>query len=111
METEPTVADVLRDAAGVLRERGWCRWTVEDDEGHVCAFGALNVATAGMAMVRDYSPAQRAAVPVATFLGVRGNYDDALDKVVDWNNGTALDGEHVAQTFEKAAAAWEEVVW
>ena len=41
------VSDVLRRAAGVLDERGWCQNNNENADGTVCALGAINVAITG----------------------------------------------------------------
>ena len=42
-----TISEILRKAADVLRERGHCKGTYEDDAGHVCAIGAIRVAKFG----------------------------------------------------------------
>ena len=42
-----TISEILRKAADVLRERGHCKGTYEDDAGHVCAIGAIRVAMFG----------------------------------------------------------------
>lgn len=33
---------VLLSAAEVIEKKGWCRYHIEDAEGHVCLLGALN---------------------------------------------------------------------
>jgi hypothetical protein len=46
--TALTVPDVLRHAEAVLAERGWCRGDYEDEQGHVCARGAINLVVTGL---------------------------------------------------------------
>ncbi len=102
--TEATPADVLRDAAKVLRERGWCQHQSSDNQGRVCAVGALWDVTECMSGWAD----SKARKVLATFLGLHVS-DDGSDGIPEWNDTIATDGEQVAQTMEKAAAAWEEV--
>lgn len=103
MDDEMTVADVLRKAAGVVRDRGWCRWITQDGAGRVCAYGAINTALHGHGNwdVDEDRAIDVGAVP-ALVLGIRRT------ALAVWNNEVAEDGEQVAQVFEKAAARWEE---
>lgn len=40
-------AEILRDAAEILEERGWCRGVLKNHEGCFCAQGALTAALVG----------------------------------------------------------------
>jgi hypothetical protein len=42
-----TTADVLRHAALLIEERGWCQGDAVDAHGHLCAVGALSLAMYG----------------------------------------------------------------
>lgn len=97
---EPTVADVLRDAANVLRRDGWCRGTMHQPTGEHCAIGAITTALGPPSTDRTRLYASTADA-FRTFINT--------GSIPIWNDYTALDGEDVAARMEKAAAAWEEV--
>lgn len=40
-------AEILREAAEILEEHGWCRGALKNDEGCYCAQGALTAALVG----------------------------------------------------------------
>lgn len=45
---EPVLGNaVLARAADVIRERGWCRDAFQNDQGQVCAIGAIRIAVGG----------------------------------------------------------------
>lgn len=112
-----TPQEVLLTAADLLQfERGWCRGLLEDRDGHLCAMGALNMATWGRYI---YPPSLRAPwwgeavkalgrilgfdterVPV--FDTTMGS-DTTLNTIVEWNNKVARDGDEVADAMRKAA--------
>ena len=42
-----SVPEVLRDAARIIEERGWCQNAVQDLNGAVCAWGGIRLAIYG----------------------------------------------------------------
>ena len=38
-----TSKEICRDAAGLIRDRGWCQNTFGDDQGRVCILGAIHL--------------------------------------------------------------------
>lgn len=97
--SDPTPADVLREAANVVRREGWCRGAFSDEDGRVCALGALREVgyQAGLGL------GTRWAVMSALLDVVRGG------DIATWNDEEAIDGEDVAVHMEKAAIRWEEI--
>jgi hypothetical protein len=81
--TALTVPDILRRAAQVLAERGWCQGDYEDEQGHVCARGAINLVVTGLPWEEgEHNPlATSAAWALAKYL----NGYWAAD-VSDWND-------------------------
>lgn len=45
--TDEEIDQVLIDAERVLDVCGWCKGTLQNNAGHVCAQGALNIALTG----------------------------------------------------------------
>lgn len=45
--TPKTPADILRNAALILAERGWCQNSIVRPDGRVCAMGAIDLAISG----------------------------------------------------------------
>ncbi len=109
-----TPADVARQAADVIRERGWVAYELEDSRGHVCALGGLRVAAFGAA--------ESAHVHRHTNWHAYRSARDMLAKVMReqldlagrFGIGTMNDqfvhsGEELIGYMEKAAARLEEV--
>ena len=97
--SEPTPADLLREAAHVLRERGWCRGSYRTEDGRHCALGAIYAVPRTSAQQRE-GAREALADCIANSIGGR--------HVPTWNDELAIDGEDVAVHMEKAAARWEE---
>src|SRR5690242_9950985 len=47
-------AAILRDALGLIRERGWCQGVPQDGVGRLCIFGAIREA-GGLRTVDDWN--------------------------------------------------------
>jgi hypothetical protein len=99
--TALTVPDVLRRAERLLAERGWCRGDYEDEQGHVCTEGAINLAAYGDPCPTEETPddqydvAESAAKAVMTHLEV--------PTLVGWNDETAQDEAEVRAALLAAA--------
>ena len=104
--SEPTPADVLRDAATVVRTKGWCRGQLRSPDGRLCAEGAMHVAAARLGA--GTHPISIALKSLATVAGQPYNPLKRQHPAVVWNDEVAIDGEDVAVHMEKAAARWEE---
>lgn len=96
-------ADILLRAADVIEERGHTKGVLQDREGRVCAFGALNVVVYGSA---DHSYLQssrdEAAHAVTRHLGLGSGY---LGPLVNWNNAPERTQQEVVDAFRGAARA------
>jgi hypothetical protein len=86
----------------VIAERGWCRGDYEDEQGHVCAEGAINFAAYGdpcptteEAPDDQYDVAESAAKAVMAHLEV--------PTLVRWNDETAQDAAEVRAALLAAA--------
>ena len=105
---EPTVADVLRDAATVLRERGLERGNREGPRGY-CALGALGIAKGLSAWATEETTPEARTMVRWLGLPLTEPWLPESWALAEWSNG-ARDAEYVAAHMEKAAAAWEETV-
>lgn len=116
-ETE-TPADRLREAAATVRQ-GHCRGHMIDRWGNRCAIGALTRVHIGdqetpLRRLLDDPIAFDASVALAGYLETAGvpacgcGRDLRVHTIAGWNDTIAADGEEVAATMEKAAAAYEE---
>jgi hypothetical protein len=87
-------SELLREARNVLFERGWCQNALED-EGRVCAVGAVNVADHGCAQwdFENYgaSISARAALNAA-----------AGTEIVAFNNTPERTFDEIVDVFDKA---------
>ena len=98
--SEPTPADVLREAARLIRTSGWCTGTYDSADGRHCALGAI-YAVRSQCRPWELSQVQAEAREVLKHhLGVL--------RIPAWNDEVAIDGEDVAVHMEKAAIRWEE---
>jgi hypothetical protein len=109
-----TPAQIARQAAIIVRERGWTRYALENSEGRVCALGGLRAAAFGAAEVHGvrgrpnweaYETAKRTLVKVMVeqITGVPANYG-----LTTMNDNMVGSGEELAGYMEKAAAKLEE---
>jgi hypothetical protein len=87
-------SDVLRKAAEILGERGWCQRSSMDDQGHLCALGALGVAS------RAISPSAytKAGAALARHLCIESRYD-----IPEWNDVQGRTAEDVILAMKRAA--------
>lgn len=89
---EDDVCRVLRRAASVIRERGWCQYKQEDAEGRVCAMGALYIAEHG----ESCGSPSRLTYAAARLLG-------GWENLVNWNNDLGRIASEVITALEDAA--------
>jgi hypothetical protein len=98
------LADLYDKSADVLEDKGWCRGTLWDPAGHVCARGAmLSALTEGQPRPvwlddiwpNEYTKYLTADNRLAQFLKV--------PDVADWNNTVAKDKFEVIDAFRHAA--------
>jgi hypothetical protein len=108
-----TPAQIARQAATIVRERGWVRYALENSEGRVCALGGLRAAAFGTVFgkargrpnLEAYETAKRTLVKVMVeqITGVPANYG-----LASMNDNMVGSGEELAGYMEKAAAKLEE---
>ncbi len=90
----------LRAAARIVRERGLARGRFEDDEGRVCAYGALRIALAGTVEV-DWRVHKWSA-----FRADESALKDSIDRrqsITKWSDHPDRTADEVAAAFEAAA--------
>lgn len=108
-------SQLLYKAAAIMRERGMCRFELEDDDFRVCAMGALNLADHGTyRYVHGYYDSDavlNAASYVAGFCGqvkpppLRLRPWDIYELLVAVNNDNSATTERMASLLELAADA------
>lgn len=90
-----TPAEVLRKAADVIRERGWCRRQYVDADNSVCVYGALNLAAGHGPSFEGDDPSVDIAARTLTRL---------LDNdLVSWNDSEACTADEVVAALKEAA--------
>lgn len=90
-----TTADVLRHAARIIEERGHAKGALEDDEGGVCALGAILVASSGSS--NDWGPNGReASCALSNTVGY---------SIAGWNNRPERTASEVIAALRAAADA------
>lgn len=114
-----TPKEVLERAAEVLAERGWCKGTLENHAGNVCANGALMHAMFGKASANLYEWAEEDGAQLMN-LGIENMPRYSLFKeasvmlsqaaelvswisIPDWNDNSSTTGEDVMLAFKRAA--------
>ena len=112
VETKPVndTAAVLRRAAGIVRERGWCRGTQQDELGRVCALGALNIALSGHVYsfrgpfrLDGWQPSNHPGMDAACHALYEAIGDDTFWCIPHWNNQPGRTADEVAQMLDRAA--------
>ena len=104
LEIPMKTSEILKKAASLLQKHGWCRNTQQDEEGRMCAAGAIQKVVAGEPHHWDYgdgSPQQLAMKAVGKVLKI-GAKDPTLS-VVHWNNYTCKDKAEIVRVFRAAA--------
>lgn len=105
-------ADVLRRAADILDQGGWCRWTLIDDRGAHCLIGAIfcarRIPALGAPPEHSQVEVHRDAELVCETLGLPfvstpRTVRSAWSVVVQWNNETAQSGAQVAKALRDTA--------
>lgn len=92
-----TTADVLRHAALLIEERGWCQNEVSTKDGRLCAWGAI--------VYRDnwVSPLwSQATGRFADYLGARED-DDPVGIIAEWNDKRSRTAAEVIAALRAAA--------
>jgi len=116
------LAQYARKAAEIAAERGHCKHTEEDDEGHVCLAGALNLAVCGDSrrdwfhLVRDDTTVtvERLLAAAAQILAARRGAEFReetwfrfRESPITWNNLPGTSGEDVVLLLKQAAELLE----
>jgi hypothetical protein len=99
--TALTVPDVLRRAERVLARRGWCREDYEDEQGRVCAEGAINLAAYGNPYPTDETPDDQYRVAESATKAVMTHLE--VPTLVNWTDETAQDAAEVRAALLAAA--------
>jgi hypothetical protein len=89
-------SEVLRKAANVIRERGWCQGVYEKEDGRCCALGAVNVIDA---QSDDPSPAYIGVEELRLTIGTGA--------VARWNDEPNRTEAEVITALEATAARLE----
>jgi hypothetical protein len=97
--TALTVPDVLRRAEQVVAERGWCQGDYEDEQGHVCAEGAMNLVIWGKPHCDDMDDATYALARAA--LEVLSSHVGCF--AINWNDDEARTESEVRAALLAAA--------
>jgi hypothetical protein len=95
------VSTVLRNAAELIEQRGWCQGTSEDDSGRVCAIGAI-VKAAGY-----YNGAALQGAKVTLMQLIPAIRHDSLVPIAAWNDERMRSAAEVIATLREAAALAE----
>jgi hypothetical protein len=98
-----STAKTLRDAADYVSEHGWTQNEMQDDEGRVCAMGAIRETTAMYSL--DGMNALQAMVKS---LGLDRNRSGFLHPVAMWNDAKGRSAEDVILAFKRAAEYAEQ---
>lgn len=98
------IARVLRRAEQVIGERGWCQGNRVDQEGRVCARGAIEIAVYGAPMGpatsdRDYHLIEAAVDALYGYLG---------ELVEHWNDKDGRQAVQVRHTLLAVARRLDE---
>lgn len=90
-------AETLREAAAIVRERGWTQGAYVDDDGRVCIEGAICEALGGP---------RPAVVPFAPFVDADEELRAVIGYVspVEWNDAPERTADEVIAALEAAAA-------
>ena len=114
-----SLAEIAYKAAGIMSERGFCQFTLQDEDRRVCHQGALMLAVTGRENVyidgnfwgfpwnltpEQYKDFNEISDVSREILASRGwNHG-----VVDYNNDPGTTGEDVILLLKEAAAKLEE---
>jgi hypothetical protein len=98
--TEPTVSDVLRRAAEIHAERGGCKGSTDDAEGHICMMGAVFEAL--HQTDESYGSQMFTAVREAVHLAAHA-VDPRLDYGSEWNDLPETTDEDVQKFLLRVA--------
>lgn len=96
-----TTSDILREAARLIRVRGWNQSERQADDGSLCALGALEVALGIGRFVYIENVAPRVLAEIA--MGVQSVdplHNQPAFRLASWNNAPGRTAEDVAMTFD-----------
>lgn len=107
--TQEQIRKDLEDALSYLREHGWCKGSMSDDSGSVCAIGALHYHIAHQAPSVDWN---LDPTLVARYFSARAHLDlktrvisgKILEKTEQYNDLYATERGDVETLYEKAIA-------
>src|SRR5437762_2416321 len=100
---EEVQVDYFQQMKEVLRERGWCQFTLVDSQGRMCLAGAFNFVFYGSAKpsiwkVKDIHRAIRALERASGFTAVH---------FPDWNDHRGRTVEEVFELLDRASEAYK----
>ena len=101
------LSTILDKAAARIERKGWCKGTLADADGRLCALGAIAEATACCGMTDlDEIIAYRFSAEYALAVQVFGGTDlpqSAFTYVATWNDHESKDAQEVIDAFRSAA--------
>lgn len=107
--------NVFEKAVEIIEVRGWTQRQEIDEQGRVCALGALGLACGGeeweslegtwAVVLGDNIAGRRLMIEAQNFLQSQGFTGG--DWTGDWNDQPSRTKEEVIQTLEEAATRWE----
>jgi len=106
-------SEILRTARHKLYEHGWAQRHLRDNEGHLCAIGAINLAAFGtVSPILSLHAPSGAACDASHFLYQAMNEVDPLllgmQSVSLWNDLPYRTFDQIIEAFEKAEKYAEE---
>ncbi|MCA1572900.1 MAG: hypothetical protein LC798_21945 [Chloroflexi bacterium] len=106
---EKTVADVLRHAALLIEERGWCRVDRETADGRLCMMGAIETAVLGRtAVLQQGNDPLWESGDWAGVVAAENFLANHLRVPRPWSfNDDAISATEVTAALRAAADAWE----
>lgn len=101
-----TTGDILMAAVDQFDQHGWCTDTLKNDDGAMCAAGALSQVLMGKMTWDCWSTPEFRAAAVALAAHIPDDFpnirDNAVARVVDYNN-SRTDYSEIREWFIKSA--------
>lgn len=96
MRTYKTPKAILKHAAKLIEERGWCRGDYEDDDGRLCLIGAIRLASTGSSNRHNH----RTEDAYRAF-----RWAENISDAVYWNDARSRSKHQVIKALLKASEA------
>lgn len=100
----------LRQAANYIRDHGWTRGTLRDQNGQVCSLGAIRYANGFNAYNSETEACKYLAEEIVRanpYWRRRVAVYGAEDAIMSWNDSSADDVDEVIHFFKAAAEEWD----